>query len=693
MAFSQFVVKVHSRCDLACDICYVYEHADQSWRGKSPVMAPETARMAAERIAEHAAAHRPAEVQIILHGGEPLLAGVAGLEKIIKEFRSVENACTATEVKLIVHTNGTMLDRRFCDLFRRHGVRVGVSLDGDEQANDRHRRYANGRSSYDRAVRGIDLLRTEYPDRYLGLLCTIDIANDPRTVYESLLSHDPPSLNFLLPHATWDTPPPGEGTEAYADWLITIFDLWYASGRPVPIVLFDSLLGTLHGHESGAEAHGLDPDDVIVIETDGQIEQADSLKTAFDGAPDTGLDVFAHSFDMAAGHPEVVDRQKGLGNLAPECRTCPVVAVCGGGMVAHRYGRGRGFNNPSVYCAALKKLITHIADVAAPALPLSEFDELASGGATGTALAELTEGQRVIRRVLLARLVRGRRELRTLLEKADRASRTSLTSVSDHPAFRVWAVDRLVSGTGPDRLPSYAAVIAMRAGLTAELVIPSSDGLVHLPTIGSYDIGTGTVTVRIDHGRCDLPDSALRRTPVLTADGHTVRLEDGDPDRGRPGWPVVPGLSDDEVRAWQVLFRRAWEIVRDDHAEYAAGVRATVSTLVPLAAPVAGAQVAAHPHMFGALGMVLPPDPGVFAELLVRGHQYLKIAAVQDLVDLHDGSDPEFSRRLDAAYAELAVCGRRPDSADLADASCLTPAGRRFVARMRGVVRGARTPK
>jgi uncharacterized protein len=684
VTFSQFVIKVHSRCDLACDICYVYEHADQSWRGKSPVMRPETARAAAERIAEHAAAHHLSEVQLILHGGEPLLAGADRLEKIITEVRSVEKVCA---VKLIVHTNGTMLDRRFCDLFRAHGVMVGVSLDGDEQANDRHRRYANGRGSYDRVVRGIDLLRTEYPDRYLGLLCTIDIANDPRIVYESLLSHDPPSLNFLLPHATWDTPPPGEGTEAYADWLITVFDLWYTSGRQVPIVFFDSLLGTLHGHESLAEAHGLDPDDVVVIETDGQIEQADSLKTAFDGAPDTGLDVFAHSLDRAAAHPEVVGRQKGLDNLAPECRTCPVVAVCGGGMVAHRYGRGQGFANPSVYCVTLKKLITHMADATAPALPLSQFDELASGAATDAALAELIAGQGVIRRVLLARLVRGRRDLRMLLEKAERASRTSLTSVSDHPAFRAWAIDQIVNGAGPDRLPAYAAVIAMRAGLTAELVVPSSGGLVHLPTIGSYDIAATTataVTVHIHGGRCDLPDSALRRTSVLTAEGHTVRLEDDDPDRGRTGWPVLSRLPGDEVLAWQEMFRKAWEIIRNDHAEYAAAVRATVSTLIPLAAPAAGAQVATHPHMFGALGMVLPDDPGVFAELLVRGIQYLKIAAVQDLVDLHDGSDPEFGRRLGAAYAELALSGRWPDSADFAVAPCLTAAGRRFVARMRG---------
>ena len=33
VSLSQFVLKVNSRCNLACDHCYVYEAADQSWRG------------------------------------------------------------------------------------------------------------------------------------------------------------------------------------------------------------------------------------------------------------------------------------------------------------------------------------------------------------------------------------------------------------------------------------------------------------------------------------------------------------------------------------------------------------------------------------------------------------------------------------------------------------------------------------
>ena len=48
----------------------------------------------------------------------------------------------------------------FCELFAEYGVKVGVSLDGDRTANDRHRRYADGRSSYDKVIRAIGLLRS-----------------------------------------------------------------------------------------------------------------------------------------------------------------------------------------------------------------------------------------------------------------------------------------------------------------------------------------------------------------------------------------------------------------------------------------------------------------------------------------------------------------------------------------------------
>ena len=64
----------------------------------------------------------------------------------------------------------------------------------------------------------------------------------------------------------------------------------------------------LAGGQSSTEALGLTPVRMVVIETDGTYEQADSLKVAYEGAPATGLDVFRHSVDAVLEHPGLAAR-------------------------------------------------------------------------------------------------------------------------------------------------------------------------------------------------------------------------------------------------------------------------------------------------------------------------------------------------------------------------------------------------
>jgi uncharacterized protein len=36
--------------------------------------------------------------------------------------------------------------------------------------------------------------------------------------------------------------------------------------------------------------------------------------------------------------------------------------ICGGGLYPHRYRNGEGFRHPSVYCADLMRVISHVRD-------------------------------------------------------------------------------------------------------------------------------------------------------------------------------------------------------------------------------------------------------------------------------------------------------------------------------------------
>jgi uncharacterized protein len=156
------VLKLCSRCDLACDHCYVYKQADQSWRRRPNVISDETVARAAERMAEHAQYHALSAVRVILHGGEPLLAGRHGCGESARSYaerwrQSVRSICGSIPTVCCSTTTSA-------SLFAEQQVKVGISIDGDRAGNDRHRRHADDRSSYDQVLHAIGRLR-EAADR------------------------------------------------------------------------------------------------------------------------------------------------------------------------------------------------------------------------------------------------------------------------------------------------------------------------------------------------------------------------------------------------------------------------------------------------------------------------------------------------------------------------------------------------
>jgi uncharacterized protein len=688
----QFILKLHSRCNIACDYCYVYSHEDQSWRGRPLAMSASVVRQTALRIADHARSHRLATVHVILHGGEPLLLGVARMREAITELRTAIEPISRLDLR--IHTNAILLDERFCDLFVQHGVKVGVSLDGDEEANDRHRKFADGRGSHAAVRRALALLRRPaYRQLYAGLLSVIDIDNDPTAVYEALAAEEPPRVDLLLPHSTWDHPPTRlqADTAEYADWLSAVYDRWDADGRPFEIRTFDSISRALRGLPSRTESLGLAPSSLVVVETDGTLEQLDSLKTAFDGAPATGLDVFSATFDEAALHEGIEARRQGLAGLCATCRQCSIVEVCGGGLYPHRYRSDNGFDNPSVYCQDLKAIIMHIqrsehtaANTSGRPVKRSQhvltgsvFASLASGYGGSLAVRQLTDGQESLRRALLASVLRAAEgsaphaEAVSLLADLDESAPGALGTVFAHPYTRVWAtrcVEGLQEGKDVsaelDHINSLALAAACHAGVAADLVLTARAGVIHLPTLGAALVpGRRTVPVRTEKGTLifgggadafcvdtlapavSADDTRWQPVRVLTAPGYTVRLEDTDPYRDchtatEVDWQVDQRLSAEAAQRWQESFAGAVALIGEELSVYEDGLRAGLSTLMPIA-PRGGVgdSSAAARHAFGAIGAALPATPAALALLLVHEFQHVKLGAILDMFDLFDKSD------------------------------------------------------
>ncbi|MGY1899893.1 hypothetical protein [Nocardia gipuzkoensis] len=251
-----------------------------------------------------------------------------------------------------------------CD---RWDVRIGVSLDGSEFGHDRHRRDRRGEGSYRQVVAGLRRLRApQWRHLFSGILCTIDLQNEPVETYEAVAGFEPPTVDFMLPHGNWVAPPPertvDESITPYADWLIAVFERWYGAPElETTVRLFGKIIELLLGGRPASESVGLEPVRLVVIETDGSLEQVDELKSAFEGATKLSIDRSAgNPLDLALRDPSIAARQIGLAALGDSCLASSVHTVCAGGHYVHRYREETGFRNPSVYCADLKKLIQHI---------------------------------------------------------------------------------------------------------------------------------------------------------------------------------------------------------------------------------------------------------------------------------------------------------------------------------------------
>jgi uncharacterized protein len=376
-----YILKVASRCNLNCTYCYVYNKGDDSYRSQPRRMARETVAALLSRVATYCGEQDLHEVTFIFHGGEPLLAGTEFFRHFVAEAGAVLGDDIAPAFAL--ETNGTLITTEWLELFQELGINFGISLDGPPAINDANRVDHIGGGSYMRVRRAIDTVLADrrFEQLFGGVLTVIDLAADPVGLYHHYREIGLKRCDFLLPDGTYDHPPPqwrpdGPGTP-YADWLIATFDQWFDNeDTSLSIRLFEEIIGLLFAATPGTDALGGGRNGLLVIETDGGIEPVDVLKIC--GPAFTKLQLNVHRNDIrdACAVDLVQAYQEGTAGLCDTCLACPVVSICGGGYLPHRYSSANGFANPSVYCRDLMKLITHIRDRVLATIPAATRQKL-----------------------------------------------------------------------------------------------------------------------------------------------------------------------------------------------------------------------------------------------------------------------------------------------------------------------------
>jgi uncharacterized protein len=354
-----FVLKIAERCNLNCSYCYMYNKGDTSFRDRPKFMSQEVAAAMLGRLVAYAARHKLTELELALHGGEPLLAGREWVSWFLDEAQAAADS-GGISFTVAVQTNGTLLDGAWLELLSSHDVRVGVSCDGPQQWHDANRRDFSGRGSYTKVRHALILLADVWGSRNWGVLTVANPEVPGSAVLQHFADIGVPNVDFLWPDYHHDDPPPWP-PGVLAAYYCELFDYWYDElPSPPRIRWFESAMQLLLGGRPSFDGLGPQPVSHVMVESDGSWEPLDTLRICEDGMTRTGLSVRTHDIEDLCTVPLY---QAGLHNqeLLPQvCRDCAFRRVCGGGYLTHRYRRDTGFANPSVHCADLLAVLTHI---------------------------------------------------------------------------------------------------------------------------------------------------------------------------------------------------------------------------------------------------------------------------------------------------------------------------------------------
>ncbi len=152
---SQMTLTLDERCNLRCAYCPHTLAAAWTRPHGERRMSEETVRAAVELFLTCAVGGSPS---ISLYGGEPLLA--PGLVRVVADL---VHAARRPEIRIILDTNGTLLDDAMVEIVAERGLHLQVSLDGPAPIHDRWRTTADGRPTHAAVMAGLRRLLARDP--------------------------------------------------------------------------------------------------------------------------------------------------------------------------------------------------------------------------------------------------------------------------------------------------------------------------------------------------------------------------------------------------------------------------------------------------------------------------------------------------------------------------------------------------
>ncbi len=347
---SLLIKPVSALCNLDCEYCfYLDRDADPYKDLPSRLMPLDTL----ERLVDTFLFYSYPQSTFAFQGGEPTLAGVKFFQKLI-EFQQ-RHGRNGQSVSNALQTNGVLIDKDWCDLFRTYNWLIGLSIDGPEEVNDRHRFNKAGHPTWKRVMQSLELMLKEKVD--FNVLCVLSQANvhKPKEIYKFFKSIGVGYMQFIPLsefHPDGTPMPFTVNAEEYGRFLCEIFDLWWPDRRTVRVRFLDNLAEAVAGQKPGSCTMHETCDSYVVVEYNGDIYPCDFFVEKHWKLGNIEVDSWqevarrVRRYNFAA--------KKTLAH--PECQVCKYQSICHGGCPKSRHGQRGEFADLDWFCGAYKMI-------------------------------------------------------------------------------------------------------------------------------------------------------------------------------------------------------------------------------------------------------------------------------------------------------------------------------------------------
>ncbi len=349
MSISVMLKPSSSACNLKCEYCFYNSLSDKREIGFKGMMSEETARNVIQKAFDFADS---TDVFFTFQGGEPLLRGIEFFEHFIemKNYLNTKNS----KATICVQTNGTLIDEKWCELFKSDNILVGISLDGDEELNSM-RKYPDGRSSFDDVVRGIELLKRYGVSFNVLSVLTSQLSKNFRRAYRFFKGLDLHYLQFIPCLGEKGEDSCAMTCDEYENYLCSAYKIYFNDnmrGNLMSIRQFDNYALLASGKP--AEQCGMNGpcSTQFVVEGDGSVYPCDFYCSDEWLLGNINESTFSDLFNSKLS----VSFLKESFRLDDKCRDCEYFQLCRGG------GCKRNRENAD-YCRAYKSFFSKSTDM------------------------------------------------------------------------------------------------------------------------------------------------------------------------------------------------------------------------------------------------------------------------------------------------------------------------------------------